>query len=309
MTFSVRHATILWFTASTIIFGRLHAEWSWVVPTQHSDISPDLFVKGIRQAEQFRRNLLRKNAMGITPAEILAEGVLRFQKLAAPHLAMENNVKGFRIKSRRIVQRIGGTKIKVKPGMAFKALEGKWLGQWGQKEVKKHRYVPIHQAPPKRVEGFHPVWVHSVQCTRMHDGIAWSVLASTEEKSKAFFFLKTIYRWEDEDLRDDFWHQPAVGVWINDTRYIWVAGSSDLHSIEEKAWNTSLNKNGGEIRLEAHLNPKKAEFERFASTGFYYQMRGQQQMTVRGNSFQVIYAKPPATATTWKQFWINFSSP
>ena len=48
------------------------ADWSWVVPSDYASISPDLFLKGVKEADSFRRNLLQKNAVGLTKADVLA---------------------------------------------------------------------------------------------------------------------------------------------------------------------------------------------------------------------------------------------
>ena len=68
---------------------RSNADWSWVVPSEYPAIDSSLFEKGVKEAEKFRRNLLLKNAAGLTQAEILSEAVVRFQKLVGDHLAKE----------------------------------------------------------------------------------------------------------------------------------------------------------------------------------------------------------------------------
>ena len=90
------------------------ADWSWVVPSDYASISPDLFLKGVKEADSFRRNLLQKNAVGLTKADVLSEAIARFQRLAGDYLSKENGVKGYKIRKKNAPARIQGRKIKIK---------------------------------------------------------------------------------------------------------------------------------------------------------------------------------------------------
>ena len=265
------------------------ADWSWVVPAEYPSISADLFENGIKEAEKFRRNLLLKNAAGLTQAEILSEAVVRFQKLAGDHLAKENDVKGFRLKRKRLFQAMEGDNRGLEPGEAFTSFEGRWFGVWDKMEVDHHWYPQINQRPPVKVDGFHTFWVHAVQFAWIGDGFGWNVVASEEEDSGEYYLLGTVFHVRDKDPAQVYLHRPHVGVSVEEDRLIWLTA--------------------GEVFLEERIPSKDDLPERYTITGFNYQMNGRNQLSVRGNSFQAVYSRKPNARTPWRQFWINLSAP
>jgi hypothetical protein len=265
------------------------ADWSWVVPTEYPSISADLFEKGVKEAEKFRRNLLLKNAAGLTQAEILSEAVVRFQKLVGDHLAKENNVKGFRLKHKRLFQALEGDNHGLEPQQAFSAFEGKWYGVWDKMEVDHYWFPQINQNPPVKVEGFHAFWIHSVQFAWIGDGFGWNVVASEKEDSDEYYVLGTVFHVRDKDPDQVYLHRPHAGISAGQDRLIWLTA--------------------GEVFLEERIAAKGDLPERYTITGFNYQMNGRDQLSVKGNSFQAVYSRDPEIRTPWRQFWINLTAP
>jgi hypothetical protein len=268
---------------------RSNADWSWVVPSEYPAIDSSLFEKGVKEAEKFRRNLLLKNAAGLTQAEILSEAVVRFQKLVGDHLAKENNVKGFRLKRKRLFQAIEGENRGLEPEQAFLAFEGKWYGIWDKMEVDHQWYPQINQHPPVKVDGFNPFWVHAVQFAWIGDGFGWNVVASEKEDADEYYILGTVFHVRDKNPEQVYLHRPHVGISVSEDRLIWLTA--------------------GEVFLEERIPAKDDLPERYTITGFNYQMNGRAQLSVRGNSFQAVYSRNPDSRTPWRQFWINLTAP
>jgi hypothetical protein len=265
------------------------ADWSWVVPGEYASISPDLFLKGVKEADRFRRGLLQKNASGLTQAGILSEAVMRFQDLAESHLSKENGLKGFKAKKKTLLRAFNGEKSKVKPYEAFSAFDGKWYGIWDKMEVDHHWFPQINQKPAKRVSAFNDIWIHVVQFAWIGDGFGWNIVATEDEDSTDYFILGTVYHVRERDPSQIYLHRPHVGISTDKDQLIWLTRK--------------------EIFLEERM-PAKGEFpERYAITGCNYQMHGTSRLSVVGNSFQAIYTRKPDLRYPWKQFWINLSAP
>ena len=275
--------------AMKLMVSSVWAEWSWVVPPEYNSISPDLFVKGVKEADKFRRGLLQKNASGLTQAEVLSEAIVRFQKLAGDHVSKENGVKGFKVKKKSLLRAIQGEKTKLQPTNAFTAFDGKWYGIWDKWEVDHHWYPQINQNPPLGLQAFNDIWIHAVQFAWIGDGFGWNIVASEKQDSKDFFILGTVYHVRDKDPKQVYLHRPHVGISLEPDQLIWLTHK--------------------EIFLEERW-PLKGDFpERYAITGFNYQMSGDSRLSVVGNSFQAVYTRKPDLRYPWRQFWINLTAP
>ena len=273
-----------------IIPFRSFADWAWVVPPEYASIQADLFAQGLKEAEKFRRSLVLKNAAGLTQAEILSEAVVRFQKLAGDHLAKENDVKGFRLKRKRLLQAIEGDNRDLKPEHAFTAFEGKWYGIWDKMKVDHHWFPQMNRKTPVKIDGFYPFWIHAVQFAWIGDGFGWNVVASEKEDSDEYYMLGSVYHVRDQDPKQVYLHRPHIGIFVEADRLIWITSR--------------------EVFLEERIPAKDDLAERYTITGFYYQMRGREQLSVRGNSFQAVYSRSPdAERAPWRQFWINLTAP
>ncbi len=265
------------------------AAWSWVVPANYESISPERFVEGVKEADRFRRSLMQKDASGLTQAEILSEAIVRFQGLAGGHLAKENGLKGFKVRKKNLVRAFNGSKSKVNPHEAFKAFDGKWYGIWDKWEVDHHWFPQINQNPPKKVDAFHDIYIHAVQFAWIGDGFGWNIVATNEMDSKDYFILGTVYHVRDKDPSQVYLHRPHVGISTDADQLIWITRK--------------------EIFLEERMPPKGEYPERYAITGFNYQMHGTSRLSVVGNSFQAVYTRKPELRYPWKQFWISLSAP
>lgn len=265
------------------------ADWSWVVPSDYASISPDLFLKGVKEADSFRRNLLQKNAVGLTKADVLSEAIARFQRLAGDYLSKENGVKGYKIRKKTLLRAFKGEKSKLKPHDVFKAFNGKWYGIWDKMKVDHHWFPQINQDPPKKIQAFHDVWVHAVQFAWVGDGFGWNVVATEEEDSSDYFLLGTVYHVRDKDPSQIYLHRPHVGISATKDQLIWMTSR--------------------EVFLEERLEPKGEFPERYVITGFNYQMQGNTRLSVVGNSFQAIYTRKSDQRYPWKQYWINLTAP
>lgn len=265
------------------------ADWSWVVPADYESISPDLFLKGVKEADRFRRDLLKKNASGMAQSEILTEGILRFQSLAETHLSKENGLKDFKTRKKALIRAFTGEKSKIKPHSTFDAFNGKWYGIWDQMEVNHHWYPQVNQKPPMMVSGFHNIWIHAVQFAWIGDGFGWNIVATEKKDSSDYYILGTVYHVRDRDPSQIYLHRPHVGISTNEDQLIWITQK--------------------EIFLEERMSSKGDFPERYAITGFRYQMHGNSRLSVVGNSFQAIYTRDPNLRYPWKQFWINLTAP
>lgn len=265
------------------------AEWSWVVPAEYDSISPDLFVKGVKEADSYRRSLLQKNAAGLTQSEILSEAIVRFQNLAGDHLSKENGLKGFKVRKKSLIRAFDGKKSKLKPQQAFTAFDGKWYGIWDQMKVDHHWYPQVNQVPAVKIPAFHGIWIHAVQFAWIGDGFGWNIVATEEADSSDYFILGTVYHVREKDPSQVYLHRPHVGISTDEDQLIWLTRK--------------------EIFLEQRM-PSKGELpERYSITGFNYQMHGTSGLSVVGNSFQAVYTRKPDLRYPWRQFWINLSAP
>jgi len=205
------------------------------------------------------------------------------------HLAQENGVKGFKLRKKQLFQALAGDNAKLEPTEAFKAFEGKWYGIWDKMEVDHHWFPQINQDPPLRLDGFHPVWIHAVQFAWIGDGFGWNVVASEKEDAKSYYILGSVYHVFDQDIEQIRMHRPHVGIAVGSDRLIWATQ--------------------GEVFLEERFPAKGDMPERYAITGFFYQMDGSSRLSVRGNSFQAIYSRNASNRYPWKQFWMNLTAP
>jgi len=247
----------------------------------------ELLTQGVSDAEKFRRSLLQPSETGVLPAELIAKGILEFQKQAKPHLEKRPGLQRFKLSVDNIVKAVRGYPDPLDPDYSFKPFQGQWFGEWDGMKVD-HEWRDVQTMKPPQRMGNPSVNVHHLQYAWIGDGFGWNIIASQKQNNLArHFILGTVYHIENNDLDQIYLTRPhvgVVGIEQNQNKIIWITK--------------------GEIFLEEAFPTQKKVGESYAITGFRYK-RDASMLQNKRNAFQAIYTRQPDKRPEFYKFNID----
>ncbi len=247
----------------------------------------ELLASGLSDAETFRQSLLKPNDDGVLPAELIALGILEFQKESRSALQNRPGLEKFDLGKEDIVEAIRGYTFKLNPEYKFEPFQGKWYGEWDGNPVD-HEWRHVEFYDPPKPMGEPSVNVEYLQYAWIGDGFGWNIIASQkQDETLRHFILGTVFHIENNDLEQIYLTRPhvgVVGVGPEENKIIWITK--------------------GEIFLEEAFPRYYKEEERYAITGFFYE-RTDTTLKNKGQAFQAIYTRKPDQRPDFYKFDVD----
>ena len=210
----------------------------------------DLYAQGLREADAFRKHVLATDD-DLKRVELIGGALEEFRNQASRELTGPPHLERFSISRRDFLDQIrdgsvlDGTKV-------FGPFERCWSQRWDRIEVDHHWHAVKRFDPPEQVAPELPK-VMAAQYAWIGDGFRWNYLVADDERPGGTYILGMVYHLDSSSPETIRLKRPYVGYSAGDRRLIWVAG--DVMFFEES------------------LAATHDSAERYAITGFYYEIR------------------------------------
>lgn len=246
------------------------------------------YLAGVRKAEQFRLKLLAphreftesqpEDQIKLPSAAHIGRLLEHVRTRNAAPLPNRPTLKNFQVTADRFVKQLRGEE-KIDPQTAYQDFSGRWYGEWNQLLVDHHWH------PAKKGSRFATeddlVQVTGHQYAWIGDGFGWNYLVQPEGRAGQIVlgYVYHIAANQPETIRFEF---PLVGYCDGPGRLIWITPSA--------------------IFFEEAYTDSEFKDERYAITGFLYQLEDDRIVATQGHGFQAIYTRKPTTRPPWLKF-------